>query len=246
SGLNDPTGVAVDGAGDVFIADSSNNRVVEVPYLGNGTYGTQTDVPRLGLHGPQGVAVDGAGDVFIADFGNSRGVEVPYLGNGTYGTETTVGSGLNYPRCVAVDGAGDVFIADYGNGRVVEVTPGGVQTTLLSGLESPTGVAVDGAGDIFVSYNGTNQMVEVNRSQPPSLSFASTNVGGTSSDSPQSVTIQNTGNQPLDAVSPGLVVGTNFVKVAGSGTPADCTSTFALTPGASCNVSISFEPQTAG
>jgi YVTN family beta-propeller protein len=292
SGLNDPTGVAVDGAGDVFIADSSNNRVVEVPYLGNGTYGTQTDVPRLGLHGPQGVAVDGAGDVFIADFGNSRVVEVPYLGNGTYGTETTVGSGLNYPRCVAVDGAGDVFIADYGNGRVVEVTPGGVQTTLLSGLESPTGVAVDGAGDvfvaddisgylwelsylgnrtygaqtsiianntdepygvavdgagdIFVSYNGTNQMVEVNRSQPPSLSFASTNVGGTSSDSPQSVTIQNIGNQPLDAVSPGLVVGTNFVKVAGSGTPADCTSTFALTPGASCNVSISFEPQTAG
>src|ERR1035441_8261894 len=104
SGLNDPTGVAVDGAGDVFIADSSNNRVVEVPYLGNGTYGTQTDVPRLGLHGPQGVAVDGAGDVFIADFGNSRVVEVPYLGNGTYGTETTVGSGLNYPRCVAVDG----------------------------------------------------------------------------------------------------------------------------------------------
>jgi YVTN family beta-propeller protein len=292
SGLNDPTGVAVDGAGDVFIADSSNNRVVEVPYLGNGTYGTQTDVPRLGLHGPQGVAVDGAGDVFIADFGNSRVVEVPYLGNGTYGTETTVGSGLNYPRCVAVDGAGDVFIADYGNGRVVEVTPGGVQTTLLSGLESPTGVAVDGAGDIFVaddisgylwelaylgngtygaqtsiianntdapygvavdgagdifvSYNGNNQMVEVNRSQPPSLSFASTNVGGTSSDSPQSVTIQNIGNQPLDAVSPGLVVGTNFVKVAGSGTPADCTSTFALTPGASCNVSISFEPQTAG
>src|ERR1039458_9621543 len=111
---------------------------------------------------------------------------------------------------------------------------------------TPYGVAVDGAGDIFVSYNGTNQMVEVNRSQPPSLSFASTNVGGTSSDSPQSVTIQNIGNQPLDAVSPGLVVGTNFVKVAGSGTPADCTSTFALTPGASCNVSISFEPQTAG
>src|ERR1035438_5807940 len=71
-GRKDRTGVAVDGAGDVFIADSSNNRVVEVPYLGNGTYGTQTDVPRLGLHGPQGVAVDGAGDVFIADFGNSR------------------------------------------------------------------------------------------------------------------------------------------------------------------------------
>jgi uncharacterized protein (DUF2345 family) len=79
------------------------------------------------------------------------------------------------------------------------------------------------------------------------LSFASTNVDSTSSDSPQSVAIQNIGNQTLDAVSPGLVVnGLNFVKVTGPGTPADCSATFALTAGAECNLSISFEPQNAG
>ena len=68
-----------------------------------------------------------------------------------------------------------------------------------------------------------------------------------STSSPQSVTAQNIGNQLLNAVTPGLVVtGPNFVQVAGSGTPADCTSTFALTPGAACNLSLSFKPQSAG
>ncbi|HUE03259.1 MAG TPA: Ig-like domain repeat protein, partial [Bryobacteraceae bacterium] len=284
SGLKQPSGVAVDGAGDVFIGDSGNSRMVEVPADG----GPQTTVGS-GLSGPQGVAVDGAGDVFIADYGNGRVVEVPAGG----GPQTTVGSLVGVPESVAVDAAGDVFIAQNG-GLVVEVRPSGVQTTLpvsvinhptgvavdgagdvfvadtengylaelpylgngtygaqmwivQSSTDDPYGVAVDGAGDIFVSYSGNNQMVEFKRSQAPSLSFASTNVGSTSSDSPQSITIQNIGNQPLNAVSPGLVVtGPNFVKVAGSGTPPDCTSSFALTLGGICNLSMSFAPQSTG
>jgi len=253
SGLHEPQGVAVDGAGDVFIADAYNRQVVEVPYLGNGTYGTQITVPASGLDKPSGVAVDGAGDVFIADTGNSRVVEVPYLGNGTYGAQITVpASGLSLPYGVAVDEAGDVFIADSNISGVVEVPylgngTYGTQTTVGSGLSNPNAVAVDGAGDVFIADNTANLVVEVNRSQPPSLTFASTPVGQTSSDSPQSVTIQNIGNQPLDAVSPGLVVtGPDFIQVAGTGTPDDCTSTFALTPGETCNLSISFTPQTVG
>ena len=74
SGLSLPTGVAVDGAGDVFIADSYNSRAVEVPAGG----GAQTTVGS-GLNLPYGVAVDGAGDVFIADSGHNRVVEVPYV-----------------------------------------------------------------------------------------------------------------------------------------------------------------------
>src|SRR5450631_754688 len=206
--------------------------------------GAQTTVPASGLSYPYSVAVDGAGDVFIADTNNSRVVEVPASG----GAQTTVGSGLYYPLGVAVDGAGDVFIADFYNSRVVEVPAGGgAQTTVGSGLSYPTGVAVDGAGDVFIADFYGSRVVEVQRAQPPTLSFASTAVGSTSSDSPQSVTIQNVGNQPLNAVTPGLVVGgPNFLQVAGPGTPADCTNTFALTPGAACNLSISFAPQTIG
>ena len=238
SGLNGPYGVAVDGAGDVFIADTYNNRVVEVPAGG----GAQTTV-GASLNFPQGVAVDGAGDVFIADTYNNRVVEVPAGG----GAQTTVGTGLSHPQGVAVDGAGDVFIGDYDNNRVVEVPAGGgAQTTVDSGV-GVFGVAVDGAGDVFIGVGSGPQVSEVQRSQPPTFSFASTNVGSISSDSPQSVTIQNIGNQPLNAITPGLVVGgPNFLQVAGSGTPADCNSSFVLTSGETCNLSISFEPQSAG
>jgi hypothetical protein len=85
------------------------------------------------------------------------------------------------------------------------------------------------------------------RSQAPSFSFATTALAATSTDSPQSVTLQNIGNQSLSAVTPGLSIGANsFVQVAGSGTPADCSSTFSLSAGASCNLSIAFIPQATG
>ncbi len=190
------------------------------------------------------MAVDGGGDVFIANAGANQVVEVPAGG----GAQTTVGNGLSSPYGVAVDGAGDVFIADNGNSRVVEVPAGGgAQTTLGSGLSSPYGVAVDGAGDVFIADFGASQVVEVQRSEPPTLSFATTLEGNTSTDSPQSVTVQNIGNQSLNAVSPGLSIGsTSFVQVAGSGVPPDCTSSFALAPGANCNLSVSFTPHTTG
>ena len=162
SGLSQPAGVAVDAAGDVFIANFGNNRVVELPAGG----GAQTTVGS-GYREPTGVAVDGAGDVFIVD-GNGRVLKVPAGG----GAETTVGSGLNAPGGVAVDGAGDVFIADQG-GQVVKVPAGGgAQTTVGSGLGRPYGVAVDGAGDVFIADPGINQVVEV-----PAGGGAQTTVG---------------------------------------------------------------------
>jgi hypothetical protein len=66
--LNDPHGVAVDGQGDVFIADAGSNRALEV------TGGTPTPIGS-GLNLPAGLAVDSTGDVFIADSGNQRVVE---------------------------------------------------------------------------------------------------------------------------------------------------------------------------
>jgi len=238
SGLSLPTGVAVDGAGNVFIADYAGNQVVEVPAGG----GPQTTLPASGLNGPYGVAVDGAGDVFIADFGHNRVVELPAGG----AAQITLGSGLDEPTGVAVDGAGDVFIADYSNSRVVEVPAGGgAQTTVGSGLLDPFGVAVDGVGDVFIADTGNSRVVEVQRSAAPTFSFATTVVGSTSSDSPQSVTAQNIGNQSLNAVAPGLSFGvTSFEQAAGPGTPPDCTTTFSLAPGASCNLSVMFVPQT--
>ena len=68
----DPITVAVDSAGDVFIADPANDRVVELPKTATG-YGSQTTLPFSGLNSPDGIAVDSAGDVFITNYDNYGG-----------------------------------------------------------------------------------------------------------------------------------------------------------------------------
>jgi streptogramin lyase len=246
SGLN-PYGLALDGGGDLFIADVSNQRVLEIP-AGCSNSDCQITLDS-GLSAPYGVAVDAAGDLFIADNGASSVIELPAACTSS-ACQITVTSELSGPSSVSVDAAGDVFVADTYNNRVVEVpTLGngnyGPEIVVGSGLASPGGVVLDVAG-VFIADTQHSRVVVVERSEPPAFSFAPTPIGAISSDSPQSAILQNIGNQPLNAVSPGLSVGANFVQVAGSGTPADCTSGFALTPGSTCNLSVSFAPQTVG
>ena len=234
TGLSYPTGVAVDGAGDVFITDLNNDRVVKVT-----PSGVQTTVPTsAGIH-PYYPAVDAAGDVFFLDVSQERVLKVT-----PGGIQSTVPlSGLAAGNGVAVDAAGDVFITDQIRNLVFEVTPSGVQTTVpTSGLNVPAGLAVDPAGDVFIADNALNTAVEVNRSQLPSLSFALTNEGSTSADSPQLVSVQNVGNQPLTGSLNLSALGTNFTQ---NSTP-DCSSEFPLAPGASCSESFSFTPQATG
>jgi sugar lactone lactonase YvrE len=126
--LNEPAAVAVDAAGDVFIADSDDNRVVEVP-AGGGAPVTIVTTPFV-LSNPLGVAVDSSGNLFIADYNNSRVVKVPPAGGGS---PTTVGN-VSQPNALAVDGSGDLFIVQPVQGDVVEVTPSGSQTTIVGGL----------------------------------------------------------------------------------------------------------------
>ncbi len=247
-GVSYPYAAAVDGSGDLFIG-FTNGQVVKAPAGCTSSACESTVYSGSSGSSVAGVAVDGSGDLFVADHGLAKVVEVP-SGCSNSACQITVGGGWSGPESVAVDAAGDVFVADFGLAAIVEVPPGctnsSCQTTAYSGVVS-LGATVDAAGDIFIVDNANERVAKLNRSQPPSLSFASTNVGSTSSDSPQPVTVQNVGNRALDALAPGLVVtGPNFVKVAGSGTPADCTTTFALTPGGTCNLSLSFEPQGMG
>ncbi len=241
-------GVAVDGVGNVFFSDFVDGEVVEVPANG----GTPSVVYNPPGSSPVGLAVDATGDLFVTDHGLKEVVKIP-PGCTSSSCQTTVGTGWAYPEAVAVDAAGDVFVADEAP-KIVEV-PAGCKSSACQVTVSTVlayGLAVDAKGDVFLpdrgpSDNTYHQVVEINKSQPPSLTFAATNVGSTSTDSPQSFTIQNVGNQALGAVSPGLAVNPpNFVEVAGLGAPADCSSTFSLAPGADCNVSISFIPQTGG
>jgi hypothetical protein len=158
--LSGPHGIAVDAAGDVFVADSGDGRVLELPDTATG-YLQPTTVWSGGFI--QFVAVDGAGDLFLL---SDAVYEVPKTVTG-YGAQITLPfSGLNGAQGIAADSAGDVFIDDAGNGVVLELpkaaTGYGPQITLpLSGLNNPAGVAVDGIGNVFVADDNNNRVVEL-------------------------------------------------------------------------------------
>ncbi len=183
--LNNPNGVAVDGSGNLYIADSGNNRVREVvkatgniiTIAGTGTHGYSGDngpATSAQLYYPMGVAVDPYGSVFIADTYNSRirvivqssGTILTYAGTGTsgYGGDGgPAGSGnLNFPYALGLDGSGNLFIADTYNNVVREVLP--IPAPILGAL-SPTQWTVN------QSYSG---YIPVTGGAPPSGSFLTT------------------------------------------------------------------------
>src|SRR5580692_5273605 len=248
TGLNFPTGVAVDALGNVYFSSFSDGAVYEIA-LSGGVYSSPATLVT-GLLEPRKFALDASGNLYIADTGNSRVVKET-LSGGSY-TQSVIGSGMHYPYAVAVAPDGTVFVADTINSRILAETWSDGSYTQSVFIPGPPAydVQVDQMGNLIFPDPADATVFLINYVQLPSVSFASTNVGSTSGDSPETVMITNVGNQPLTATTPGLVVaGPNFVQVAGSGTPEDCGSGFSaapLAPGASCNLSISFEPQVAG
>jgi uncharacterized protein (DUF2345 family) len=232
TGLGRTTGVAVNGSGDLFVTDLDNNQVVKITLNG-----LQTTVPATGVSKPYYPAVDAAGNVYFLNAGSGQVYKVT-----PGGAQSTVPiNGLVAGNGVAVDAAGDVYVSDQIRNLVYEITPGGVQTTLArNGLNIPAGLAVDAAGSVLIADNALSSLVVVNRSQPPAISFATTNVGSTSSDSPVAFTVQNVGNQPLTG-SVAFNLGTSFTE---NSTP-DCSTSLPLAPGGSCGESFSFTPQSA-
>ncbi len=155
SGLNEPTGVAVDGAGNVYIADTGNNAFEEWSVANSNV----TTLVSSGLNGPTGVAVDGSGNVYIADTGNNA---IKQWTAANSNVTTLVSTGLNGPTGVAVDEAGNVYIADTGNNAIEEWTAANTNVTTLvsSGLNGPTGVAVDGSGNVYIADTGNSAIKE--------------------------------------------------------------------------------------
>jgi Abnormal spindle-like microcephaly-assoc'd, ASPM-SPD-2-Hydin len=261
--LNSTAGVAVDGRGNIYVGDDWDNpvrgqwgwpRLAEI-FAATGEQqtlltGYYADQGNPAINFPWGVAVDSAGNAFIAgaNFGpvfESIAGTPPESDSGVFGSHqfATVGEFFS-PFGVAADAAGDVYVTDGNfnpNGIYQVPAGGGSQIQVVSGPWEVS-IATDAAANLFFPTNAG--LGEMNASVPAVLDFGKVAVGSTSA--PQSITIQNVGNQPLNAVAPGLVIGTNFLQVPGSGAPADCTSAFSLAPGASCNLSMVFAPQVVG
>jgi len=191
--LNGPQGIAFDGAGDLFIADSGNYRIRKVSggitytIAGNGVTGFSGDnglATTAELNSPAAVAVDSAGNIYIADTANQRvrkvsaGVITTVAGNGLSGYNGDGGpassASLYSPSGLVLDLAGNLYIG--GDNRVRKVS-GGVITTVagtgVGGFSGDNGpataaqinflgdLAVDSAGSIYIGDYYNNRIRKV-------------------------------------------------------------------------------------
>jgi hypothetical protein len=182
--LYHPSSCTVDAVGNLFIADSGNNRVVKVAAGNDVASAIAPIVNGEGLNAPTQVAVDGAGNLYISDSGNDRVVEILAGGGNPIVIDPTAdpghfGDGLHRPIGVAADGAGNLFIADgISPYRVVKLTPAGVATKLSLNADgrsigSVGTIAVDGAGDLFVPDPHYTRVIEF----PPDITFGGVDIG---------------------------------------------------------------------
>ena len=290
--LSSPVGIALDAAGDIFIADSANNVIREVnastkvisTVAGNGLPGYTGDGGQATaalLDDPSGIAIDAGGDIFIADSANnvirelhaSTGVINTVAGDGTAGYTGDRGQAtsatLNDPSTVAVDSAGDLFVTDTGNDVIREVNGAtGVITTVAGNgtagyggnggqataaeLKGPIGVALDSSGNIYIADTGNNAIREVTGGVIKTIAGTTTagysgNGGqataarltgpaGITVDASGNIYIADTGNNAIRKVAGGLIN-----TVAGNGTAGysgDGGQATAATPGRSSAVAV--------
>ena len=180
-----PSAVAVDGAGNVYVADGGDHTIRKVTQGGavttlagsSGQPGSSdgTGSGALFLY-PYAVAVDGSGNIYVADSGNHNIRKVTPGGSvstlaGTAGVAGSAdGTGtaalFNLPQGIAVDGTGNVYVSDTNNSTIRRITPAGVVTTLAGAAGQtgggdgtgssarfyyPFGIATDTAGNVYVA-----------------------------------------------------------------------------------------------
>ncbi len=178
--FNSPSGLALDPAGNIYIADTGNNLIRKVSPLGIVTTIAGSGVPGFadGPHDtakfnqPADVAVDLTGAIYVADNGNCRvrkivGENVSTVaGTGAVGSDdgTALEATFNYPTGIELDTAGFIYIADSDGNRVRKLGPAGIVITLAgtgvsgsddgpysaSSFSCPSRLAIDAQGSLYV------------------------------------------------------------------------------------------------
>jgi sugar lactone lactonase YvrE len=218
--LSAPKGVVSDAGGNVYIADSGNNRIRLVNPVGvistiagqqGGGYTGDGPATSTELNVPAGLAVDAAGTLYIADALNHR---VRVIAGGQIAT-----------------------IA--GTGTAAAIGDGASSATAT--LNTPLGIALDGLGDVLIADSANNKVRKINVSTN-ALTFPKTNPDDTTQ--AQTVSLYNSGNQSLSLTSVSIPSG--YIEQSSS-TMTNCnTAPLSLGIGANCILQTAFHPSSLG
>lgn len=247
--FDSPAGVAMDSAGNLYVADDGNNEIREVTSAG--VVSTFAGAGGTTFNGPVGVALDSGGNVYVADENNNEiekitpaGAVSVFAGSTAPGNLDGTGTAARFhgPKGVAVDSLGNVWVADANNNEIRKITPSGVVTTWAgtgsagsangsgtsASFNNPIGIAVDSSGNLYVADYGNNEIREINSSDVVS-SFVPASAGlvgpyGVAIDSGGNAYVTDSGNQEIRMVTPNGVVttlaGGSLGHVNGTGSAA--------------------------
>jgi len=172
--FHSPMGVALDGSGNLFVADASNNEIrkivlstgVVTTFAGATTSGSSNGTgtaARFNL--PASIAIDGSGNLYVADLSNnmirkitSSAVVTTFAGSTTAGSSDGTGTAASFsaPNGISLNGSSNIFVADAGNSEVRMITSSGVVTTYDSGFTTPRGIAVNSSGAVYLAETSAN------------------------------------------------------------------------------------------
>jgi sugar lactone lactonase YvrE len=153
-----PSGLALDGHGNLFVSSDTNPGTVS-KITANGS----VSVFATGLNQPDGLSFGPNGDLFIGDRGTNRVMRVPASG----GQATVFATGLANPMDVEFDQVGRLFVTNFDAGTIATIDTAGIVSLFASGLTNPAGLAFDQQNRLYVADFGANRIVRLENSPPP-------------------------------------------------------------------------------
>jgi hypothetical protein len=269
SGLVSPTGIALDGTGNLFFSDSGAQLIAELPWTGspgNNGYGSQTTLANSTALGgsvhPQGIAVDSAQNVFFLASTSATTAElmkIPYVSGSYSASFVTIDSTLYSPHGIAIDTNSNIYVEDSdptGTSTPVfeYVLSSGTYAARTQLFTTPYGggapLTLDGAGNLYLDWNSGNgggAIYKQNRNVLPSIVFPTATAHGTAdtTDNPLSFTLLNYGNLNLSIASAAISTGAASFSFGASTSCAE-NGGGSLAANTSCSYALDFAPASTG